>query len=29
MNQEGNIRNYTTFCGGMDEDGERKSKKNN
>ena len=27
MNQEGNIRKYTTFCGGINEDGERKSKK--
>ena len=27
MNQEGNIRKYTTLCGGINEDGERKSKK--
>ena len=27
MNQEGYIRKYTTFCGGMNEAGERKSKK--
>jgi len=27
MNQEGNIGKYTTFCGGINEDGERKSKK--
>jgi len=27
MNQEGNIKKYTTFCGGINEDGERKSKK--
>jgi len=27
MKQEGNIRKYTTFCGGINEDGERKSKK--
>jgi hypothetical protein len=26
MNQEGNIRKYTTFCGGINEDGERKYK---
>jgi len=25
--KKGNIRKYTTFCGGMNEDGERKSKK--
>jgi len=29
MNQEGNIRKYTTFCGGINEDCQRKSKKNN
>jgi hypothetical protein len=27
MNQEGNIRKYMTFFGGINEDGERKSKK--
>jgi hypothetical protein len=27
MNQEGNIRKYTAFCGGINEDGERKYKK--
>jgi hypothetical protein len=25
--KKGNIRKYTTFCGGIKEDGERKSKK--
>jgi hypothetical protein len=25
--QKGNIRKYTAFCGGINEDGERKSKK--
>jgi len=25
--KKGNIRKYTTFCGGINEDGERKSKK--
>jgi len=25
----GKIRKYTVFCGGINEDGERKSKKNN
>jgi len=24
---KGNIRKYVTFCGGINEDGERKSKK--
>jgi len=24
---KGNIRKYMTFCGGINEDGERKSKK--
>ena len=27
--KKGNIRKYTTLCGGINEDGERKSKKNN
>ena len=27
--QKGNIRRYKTFCGGINEDGERKSKTNN
>jgi len=27
MNQEGNMRKYTIFCGGINEDGERKLKK--
>ena len=27
--KKGNIMKYTTFCGGINEDGERKSKKNN
>jgi hypothetical protein len=27
MNQKDNIRKYTTFCGGINEDGERNSKK--
>ena len=27
-NKKGNIRKYTTFCGGINEDGEKKSKKN-
>jgi len=25
--KKGNIRKYTTFCGGINEDGEKKSKK--
>jgi hypothetical protein len=25
--KKGNIRKYTAFCGGINEDGERKSKK--
>ena len=25
--KKGNIRKYKTFCGGINEDGERKSKK--
>ena len=25
--KRGNIRKYTTFCGGINEDGQRKSKK--
>jgi hypothetical protein len=25
--KQGNIRKYTTFCGGINEDGERKNKK--
>ena len=25
--KKGNIREYETFCGGINEDGERKSKK--
>jgi len=25
--KKGNIRKYTTFCGGINEDGERKTKK--
>jgi len=25
--KKGNIRRYMTFCGGINEDGERKSKK--
>ena len=31
MNQKNksNIMKYTTFCGGINDDGERKSKKNN
>ena len=29
MNQKVNIRKYTTVCGEINEDGERKSKKNN
>jgi hypothetical protein len=27
--KKGSIGKYTTFCGGINEDGERKSKKNN
>ena len=26
LTKKGNIRKYTTFCGGINEDGERKSK---
>jgi hypothetical protein len=29
MKKKGNIRKYTTFCGGINEDGERKSEKIN
>jgi len=29
INQEANIRKYTTFCEGINEDGERESKKIN
>jgi hypothetical protein len=27
--KKGNIKKYTTFCGGINEDGEGKSKQNN
>jgi hypothetical protein len=29
MNQKGHTGKYMTFCGGIKEDGGRKSKKNN
>ena len=29
LTKKGNIRKYMTFCGGINEDGDRKSRKNN